>query len=163
MSLPRPLTKELATEAIQMVLPAFHTAAATGKFKRDSIYIVVMDPRKKPGEFTFDASILLEYGIGPEAENYKPVARAKARRAWETGLTGQTIQSLAPHLFDVGDTKWHGDAVYMELVVAASGIQGHFDELVSWWVLHAIIALCKDVTQNVLMTSEESFIRPSTE
>ncbi len=156
MTIQRPLTRDLVQQAVEMILPAFQAAAKKGIFKRDSIFIVVMDPRMTPNNSAFEESILLEYPVGEEGMNYKAVARGKARRAWETGVSGQVIQSIAPHLYDEGDNKWQGDAVYMGLIVAASGVQGEFDELVSWWVLQTIVALCKHYMLKTVMPSQET-------
>ncbi len=157
MGLQKPLDRALVQKAIQMVLPAFQAAAETGTFVGASLYVVVMDPRKRPGDYTFGASILGEFEIGPKAGEFKVYALAKARRGWETGKTGEEIRSLAPHLLDDDDTKYTGDAQHLGLVVAASGIQAYYDELVSWWLIHTIIALCKEATAQ-WDTSEDDMI-----
>jgi hypothetical protein len=135
------LTAGVARQAVEMVRPAIE-AFLSSEFAggRRSLHLVVL----KPGTM----SILHEETIGEGREGwrnpYDEVALAKARLCFRTGLAARTVQTDAPWLFEEGDTRFPGGVIENGLVVAASGLKDHFDEMFSWMVLSAIQALCRD-------------------
>ena len=55
----------------------------------------------------------------------------------------------APWLIQPGDTRYAGGVIENGLVVAASGLQDHFDEMISWLVLSTIQGLCRDEVSKI--------------
>ena len=77
-----------------------------------------------------------------------------------TGLPSRQVQQESPHLYRHGDTKWGGSVVRNGLIVAFSGVQAVFDEMIAGWMADAIIALCRnDMTKpDGIMASDSSFV-----
>lgn len=137
------LTKNLAEQAFDLVRPAIE-AFLSSKFAdgRRSLHLVML----KPGTM----SILHEESFGEGEDKWRnrhdEIALAKARLCFRTGMVARTVLTDAPWLFEEGDTRFPGGVIENGLVVAASGLKDHFDELFSWMVLSAIQALCRETT-----------------
>lgn len=135
------LTRELVSEAVEILRPtieAFLQSTRTGG--RPNLHLVVL----QPGEAVF----LYETSFGNNPRTWKhdfdDFARAKALICQRTGLVGRTVLNDAPWLLKKGDTRYVGGVIENGLVVAVSGVQDHFDEMISWLVLSTIQGLCRD-------------------
>lgn len=138
---------DAAREAIELALPSIRRAMqnpAAGD--SGCLHIVVMDPRRRPGEVAFEEAILYEYSINREAwdADYQRFARAKARISWRTGLDSQQVQTRRPHLLEAGDTLLWGSVCLAGIVVAVSGMQPWYDEALSGSIAWFLTAIVKD-------------------
>lgn len=153
------LTEELCRKALEIVRPTIETAMENGTVKRKQGYLVVLDPTK-PWEpkymgvgstaddpFYRDVVLFEEYWDDQRGFDapFGVVALQKAFASWKTGVSAQDIQQHAPYLYQYGWTKWGGSAVGEGgLVVAFSGVQFYYDQMISEMMLAAIKAVCLD-------------------
>lgn len=134
------LTRKLVEQAINIVRPSI--VALLGSeltHGRRNLHLVV--------GLSTSGSTLLEESFGNKDEwehPYAPIAIAKAGLCARTGMVARNVQKDAPWLYELGDTRYVGGVIENGLVVAASGLQDHFDEMISWMVLSAIQGLCRD-------------------
>lgn len=138
----------LARKAFTFVLPSIERLMDSDEFSRRQLHIVIVNPLVLPvnmDSYTWgETAILLEHSIGTEAEwerDFRAIARSKARLSWLHQMPSQLIQQRAPYLASESDTTYFGSAVRDGLVVAASGVQPHYDQMVSEWVLEALRAV----------------------
>lgn len=130
---------QIIADAVKLVKPTItHLLRSDLTAGRRSLHIVV----------GFQGSVLYQESFGrPESEWEYPfdkIARAKTRMCMRTSMVGRTLLRDAPWLIMDDDTRYPGGVVENGLVVAASGIQDHFDEMISWMVLKTIQGLCRD-------------------
>ncbi|MBI2195854.1 MAG: hypothetical protein HYU48_02310 [Candidatus Levybacteria bacterium] len=135
------LTVELAKQAIDLVRPAISAVLGSGLTGgRPNLHLVILNPGTD--------RILHEESFGEEKRSWEypfdEYARAKALLCQRTGIVGRTVQRDAPWLYEELDTRYVGGVIENGLVIAASGVQDHFDEMISWWILSAIQGLCRD-------------------
>ena len=148
------MRKELAREAVELVLPAIFRLLEHYA-KRKHLCIVVMDPGIKPWEGSFEKAVLYQHRIGNPAEwehDYQDIARSKAQQAWRNGQANIITQMLGPANLKTCDTVYWGSFEYQGVIVAASGIQPWFDMLVSAWVAVAI----QQIAQNRIQIFKET-------
>lgn len=157
------LTPDVAKRAIDMIWPSVSELIDDHTFKRSDLHIVIA---RRTGfaydEEAFQADILHRYDIGDRDKWEAPfdeIAYRKCFQSWRSGLSTHEIQTQAPHLLEVGDTVYFGSVVSDGIVVACSGIQPYFDEMISSWVLAAIKALCKQGREELEKTHAQGFIR----
>ena len=81
--------------------------------------------------------------------------------SWRHGMSTHEIQTLAPHMLVTGDTVYYGSVISNGIVVACSGVQPYFDEMISAWVLAACKALCIE-GREALEATQNGFISSST-
>jgi hypothetical protein len=150
----------VARKAVQFVLPSIETLMASLEFSRKNLHIVIVDPLVLPVNIDSNTwaerAILYEHPIGIEAEwqrDFRAIARSKARLSWLHQMPSQLIQARAPYLVGDADTTYFGSAVRDGLVVAASGVQPHYDQMVSEWVLEALRALA--INERAVMKAEQ--------
>lgn len=142
------LTPDVAERAVAMVLPGVLALMVDGTFRQKDLHIVVARPGVSPPleQAQWDTrGILYEHSIGDTdawTKPYAQIARSKCYLSWKHGLPTHVIQTRMPWLLEPGDTVFYGSAVSDGLVVAASGVQAWFDQMVSEWVLAAIRAQC---------------------
>lgn len=142
------LRKEIAWLAVQYTFPAVQRLIETKVLKRSDLHIVVASPlipENIKEDFWYEKGILYEYSIGdPEKWEFpfKKIARSKCYLSWRYQMPTQVIQARAPHLLGSDSTLYYGSAVSDGLVVACSGVQPYFDQMISSWVLEACRALC---------------------
>lgn len=147
------LTTNLAREAVGLVRPVIANllgSELTGG--RSNLHIVILDP--ETGDPIYEKS------FGDRSTwciPYDSIARSEAQIAYRTQMVVRTVRGDAPWLYESGDTRYVGGAVENQLVVAASGLQDHFDEMISWMVLSAIQALCRDYIAKVSSTELDYF------
>lgn len=149
------LTKDLCKKALQVVEPAILAASEQGIIKRDHGCLVVLNPtrpfsaktRYDRPEFEFEDDLILfekEFGNYRKWEHqYHAIAVSKAFISWKTGLSSRQVQLEAPYLYSDGMTKFGGSAVGEGgLVVAFSGVEEWFDQMISEMMLAAIKGVC---------------------
>ena len=149
------IDREICQRAWSIVLPSVWAARDDGVTNKHAGTIIVLDP--STGEVLFQARVTMDH---PEAEKYDEIALAKADLSWRNKRPSREIQQAAPHLYVAGDTKWGGSVVRDGLVVAFSGVQAVFDEMIAGWVADAIIAICRDAMTKAdgVMASDSSYI-----
>lgn len=127
------INRDTAEKAVQLSLPMIHEAMKLKEVGESGfLYIVVMDPLRRPENSSFEEAILYEHSVGDREKwdaDYAGFARAKARVAWRTGLDSHLVQELRPHLLAAGDTVLWGSAVVDGIVVGVSGANPWFDEV----------------------------------
>lgn len=141
------IDRHAAEKAIGMAMPLI-TEAMTRKEVGESgfLYIVVMDPLRKPGQSSFEEAILYEHAVGDRSKwdaDYAGFAHAKARVAWRTGMDSHVVQELYPHLLESGDTVLWGTAVVDGIVVGVSGANPWYDEAFAGTVAMCLRAIGK--------------------
>ncbi len=131
------LSHEICQQAWELVLPAIRNAAETGVTNKLAGTIVVLYPGTDVPVFTAQ--------IDPDQDQkYVEIASKKALLSARTGMPSSVIQQQCPHLYEIGDTKWGGSTVMPGgIVVAFSGVQAVFDEMIAEWVASAIRAICR--------------------
>ena len=141
--------KIIAESAIDLLAPSI-SKLLRERAKRTDLHIVVMDPTKKPWEVPFEQAILLEKSLSDKSRwdnPYDELARAKARQAWRDGSDNVRKHLLAPATLATGDIVHYGSFEFQGVIVAASGVEGWFDVLISGWVALAIQQLAQDYYQ----------------
>ena len=106
---------------------------------RSGFQLIVLNPRIQPWQVNGDVNraILLRrfFGTDDGKHDYAMIAISKARQTWKNGgLPNILIQITAPVLLDKGDTPYYGSFSCNGQIVAVSGLQPYFDQLVSMWV-----------------------------
>lgn len=173
------LNREICQQAWRIILPAVQKAAADGVTNKRAGTILVLNPavtaqdaleswrahqddEKLRSTFFTENAPLFKGHIGKEDDNfqYTWIAIAKAMVSVRTGLPSRQVQQEAPHLYFEGDTKLGGSVVRNGLVVAFSGIQAVFDEMIAGWMADTIIALCRNemTKPEGVMASDSSYI-----
>jgi hypothetical protein len=133
------LTKARAEQAIALAEPTIFQLMQT-LTNHKAMHIVILG---------VEGEILHEQSVGPNVEadqkrlvGSAAIARSKARIHFRTGRSAAEVQARRPHALLVGDTVWGGSASHEGIIVAASGIQGYFDESVSAMVSAILWGLC---------------------
>lgn len=134
------LTTEVCEAAVEIVRPSAQALVDLGYTgDRHDLYGVMHDPTitYAPGR-SIDEAILWEGVIVGDPLNgkddFRGIARGKARVSWRTGQSTRYVAEMAPHLFssdDGDDVKHPGSHVIDGRVAATSGFQNWFDEAVS--------------------------------
>ncbi len=125
----------------RVVLPGIMNAIEHDTFIRKHMHIVILDPAitHTPGITQLKLPILYEYSIGKEAwtQDYASFAEAKATLAWRTDRSSREVKT-SPHLFLENDFP-HSGAVNLDgIVVAVSGFEGYYDEMIAGMTALAI-------------------------
>ena len=139
---------DAARRAVDMALPLITQAMKHPQEVGDSgfLHIVVMDPARSPGDSRFDDAVLYEHSVGDRARwdaDYAAYARAKARLAWQHGMSTHALQALRPHVLRAGDTNLWGSAVLDGIVVGVSGALPFYDEAFAHVVAACLRAIAK--------------------
>ena len=139
---------DAARRAVEMALPLIAQAMTRPQEVGDSgfLHIVVMDPARSPVDSTFDDAVLYEHSVGDRARwdaDYAAYARAKARLAWQHGMSTHALQTLRPHVLRAGDTNLWGSAVLDGIVVGVSGALPFYDEAFAHVVAACLRAIAK--------------------
>ncbi|MCX6717546.1 MAG: hypothetical protein NTU76_02630 [Candidatus Taylorbacteria bacterium] len=151
--LPKFLTEEMAEEAIEMVWWMVLNHEPTHfKPKSKACHVVVLVPEQEtPDElnavgrylnYSVRPYSLFEYSFGnKESEwtaDYAEIARSKALKLWNGMNDGRT--DIMPHLMYSGDCPFWGGVKRDGIVVACSGVEAHFDRMISGMVADMLIA-----------------------
>ena len=89
--------------------------------------------------------LLYEQSFGTIADwehRYGIIARSKAIQLWTGRNDGRTDNQ--PHLLFPGDTPYWGGVKRNGIVVACSGVQPWFDQMISGMTIDAMVALAYD-------------------
>ncbi len=139
------LTEDIARRAVAIARPTIEEVLGSDLVDgRANLHLVVLDPD--------NGRAIYEESFGDKAtwqHPYDKIAQAKASLCWHNERVGRSIQNDAPWLYERGDTRYAGGVFENGLVVAASGLQDYFDEMISWMVVSAIQALCRDVIAKI--------------
>lgn len=141
--------KKLAERAYEIIKPSIEKLLKE-EAKREDMHIVVMNPTMKPWEATFEEAILLEISVTDRNkwENpYDEMALGKAKQAWRDGRSNVEKHLMSPATLKDGDVAFYGSFEYQGVIVAASGVEGWFDQLVSGWMALTIQQLAMDYYQ----------------
>ena len=141
--------KKIAEEAFEIIKPSV-VKLLKEKALREDMHIVVMNPTIKPWESTFEDAILVEFSLTDKGNWKNPFdtfALSKAKQAWRDGRDNVKKQLLSPATLKDGDVAFYGSFEYEGVIVAASGVEGWFDQLVSGWLALTIQQLCQDYIQ----------------
>ena len=152
--------------AFRMVFPTIKQAADMGIANKLAGSLIVLNPaipyepkyRNAIVDDTFGALVLWATDFGNEDEHdipkYERIASAKAYTSYLTGLPSHLVQQQYPSLYTPDMTKWGGSAVAgvgpMRLIVAFSGVQWNFDQMISEMMISAIQALCHEEMRAVM-------------
>lgn len=162
------ITEDICAKAWDMISPAVAKVNGMGITNKYAGTVVVFNPNADPrlpvnghnGHVLFEARIVNDEISVSDRSKYTTIAIAKAEVSFRTGLPSRQVQQESPHLYKDGDTKWGGSVVRNGLIVAFSGVQAVFDEMIAGWMADAIIALCRNemTKPDGVMASESSFI-----
>ena len=155
MSEPVYLTAARARQAIELATPSIVKMMETVA-SRKMLHLVVLG---------IDGKVLYEQTVGPDAAAdpqrtaaCTEIARSKAQIHFRTGRPAAEIQARRPHTLLVQDTIWGGSAAHEGIIVAASGVQGYFDESMSAMVAAILWGLCMDAQAAYMAKSDKSTI-----
>lgn len=162
------ISDRLCEDAWSLLYPTLREAADTGVTNKFAGCIVVLDPRATyRGQPTVEDVVLYTSSIHmPEPDDandkYVRIAMAKAYVTFKHRMPSAVVQQRYPYLYEDGDTKWGGSTITPGgLIVAFSGVQAHFDEMIAEMLASIITALCRDGMLNKdrgVMFQDTSFI-----
>lgn len=154
------LTREIALEAIGLVAPAIEAYFTTPAAARPALAVVVGVGVKNAGTGS-GGVFLAEYNFGEPAtweKRYDHFAKAKARICLRTGLNSDEAVRNEPYALEPGDITFRGGIVIgsgdIKIVVACSGLASRDDEMFSYMIAHAIIAILRRKVEAVTATEE---------
>jgi hypothetical protein len=158
----------ICRQAFYTIMPAIERAAKEGTTNKLKGVIVVLDPRLRPVMGTqteMQDAVLFTDSVDPtingEQQKYGEIALSKAFVTWRTGQPSCRIQQEFPYQYEAGMTKWGGSTVDRGgLIVAFSGVQAVFDEMIAEWMASAIRAICRwEMTgTDGVMSTDSSFV-----
>ncbi|MBI4175509.1 hypothetical protein HY523_02735 [Candidatus Berkelbacteria bacterium] len=143
------LTPERTQEAIQLIRPAINVAMERKVFKRKHLHVVILDPAVPYGS-EIHLPILCEEQWGDPRDwehDYQKIAHDKAFLSWKHRLSTEQLQLMAPYLCEGHDTLYWGSVCDEGIVVAASGLQQWFDQMVARIIAAACKALCREALE----------------
>lgn len=167
------LTVKTAQMAVELVKPTIERCMQEQPgiggpfFKRRQLAIVILNPtvlyspsmENHIGETV--APILHSECIGYEDKRENPyyqIALSKATISWRTGMPSREVALFAPHLLRKGDTPYYGGVVRDGLIVAASGVQSYFDEMVAGYVADTCIGLSHFMMHPIQEAKQVNFL-----
>ncbi len=152
------LTREVALEAIGLVAPAIEAYFRGPNATRRALAVVV---GVKNAGTSLGEVFLAEYNFGDLEtweERYDHFAKAKARICLRTGLNSDEAIRNEPYALEPGDITFRGGIVIgtgdVKIVVACSGLASRDDEMFSYMIAHAIIAILRRKVEAVTATEE---------
>ncbi len=131
------INSEICATAWAMVEPAIIRSAELEVTNQVSGNLVVLDPTAD--EF----SVLFTAHAGEPDERTLTFATNKARVVFRTRRDTSTLRNAVPHLYAPGDISFPGGIIREGLIVAYSGVQGEYDEMISEWFASAVRGLCR--------------------
>ncbi|WP_061960524.1 heme-binding protein [Demequina flava] len=131
------ITSDICAQAWDVITPSIERGYEQGLLNRFKGGVVVLDPADTSGPALFTAH------LGEDPESFVEWATAKAAVAARTGMDTSRMRDHSPHLYRAGDIKWPGGIAREGLVVAFSGVQGEYDEMIAEWLVSAIRAICR--------------------
>lgn len=145
--LPKFLTKEVVLAAMRAV---GKTAMDSYPLKREAFHTVLIAPAMEyeGGRYPnhpIQPVVLAELSHGIRrvwTRDYANIAQCKTLQLWHGRNDGGT--DAKPHLLMEGDTPYWGGVWREGLAAGCSGVQSHFDRMISGMVIDASVALAYD-------------------
>ena len=108
-------------------------------------------------------NVLAERSIGRDDEpdyedSCREIARSKARIHVREGMPSRAVHDRRAASLAVGDTVHGGSFAHEDVVVAASGVQGHFDETVSGMVAAILWGLIKQAQESFMASRGDEYM-----
>ena len=149
---PEYLTPKLAADVVNMVLMGtMMSNLGKRQMSRQMGHVIILVPSMDipEGEHTLDWSyapirphVLYEYSLGDKDQweyNFDEIARGKALQLWQgRNVDGQTDSNA--HLLFPNETRYWGGVKRHGLVVAFSGVQPWFDQMIAGMVADGLKA-----------------------
>lgn len=166
------INAEICRRAFTMVGASIADSADMDILSKSAGTLVVVSPHLRPvtGSLEeFNQAVLFTACVNeghPDREKYDEIAWSKAYISWLYGITSSQVQTDHPYLYQEGMTKYGGSTVLPgRLVIAFSGVQACFDEMISEWMGSAIKGLCRhEMTRDHgVMKSGDPFLRSTIE
>lgn len=155
------MTRELVEQAVEVVEFSIRRTMRAGIANRHDLHIVVMNPAVQySSDSQFEDAIYYEHSIGDPSKwpyPFDEIARGKAALSWRTGMPSHHVQQFASHLYLDGDVRHGGSTILDGIVVACSGVQGHFDRMFAEWIASAIRGMSVDRMRTYEATDPPSF------
>lgn len=140
-----------ARQAIEFATPLLEAGLADPNVVGSGfLYIVIMNPGRRPGQVAFEEAILHEHSFGERRRwdaDYAAFARAKARSSWLSGMDSYRLQQLSPHLLCDGDSLLAGGVWLDGIVVGVSGAFPCYDEVYASTIAAFLRALAREARQ----------------
>ncbi|WP_084104439.1 hypothetical protein [Demequina sp. NBRC 110056] len=133
------VTEETCEIAWSMILPAIEKAYADGLTNGLRGTIIVLDP----AEPEVDNPVFVAH-VGEPDSAFLTNVEGKVKVTIRTGLDSSRVRQDFPHLYRAGDIKYPGAINREGLIVAFSGVQGDFDEMICEWMVAALRAIGRD-------------------
>ena len=147
------ITKEMLETAWEVTREALETLHRNGFANNNNGHIVVLSP--------IDGTVIFEESINDDTpKKYLDFAYAKSQVSWREGKPSRVVQQEATFLYQDGDVKFGGSSVRDGFVVAFSGVQSVYDEMLSEVFISAIVAMCRDemTKPDGILADESSWI-----
>lgn len=154
------ISKEICEQAWNdVVAPTIRHMASVDLINKCDGFIVVVDPRASE-DLSWDDRELFHASVNSVTTiKYAAIARDKAKLTASTGLSSSIIQTQAPHLYLDGDTKWGGSTIDdFGMIVAFSGVEAEFDEMIAEMMASAIRAICRNRMKSIMANQDISYI-----
>ncbi len=129
----------ICAQAWDIIVPAIEKAAQVEVTNGLRGTIMVIDPNSSTHDVLFVAH------VGDEDPEFLQNVKGKVAVTLRTGLDSARVRQDFPHLYKEGDIKYPGAIIRDGLVVAFSGVQGEFDEMICEWMVSAIRAISRDL------------------
>ncbi len=149
--LPKYLTAEIAAEAVAHALSlAFHSTLSPKMKRLNQCHVVVLVPAMVEAGYSWpnyqiQPHALFERSVGDKTQwehEYDHITRCKALQLWHDRNDDRT--AIIPHLLFPGDTPFWGGVKHRGFVVVCSGVQAHFDKMISGVSSDIMVALAHD-------------------
>jgi len=153
----RYFNREMAQQALQMMIPSITAALVGPSANRSEGYIRVSALQEDGNWETF-----LTHDFGNRTGwqyDYEKYATSKAMITQRTGKPSREVHGVYPELVEDGDTSYFGSVTSPggTIVVAFSGVQSYFDVMFAEWVLAACLGLIQHELERCKTVGEEDF------
>ena len=133
------VTEESCAMAWSVIEPAIERSRGVGLITGLRGTIMVLDPANPD-----PAAPLFVGHVGEPNAEYLRNVEGKVAVTIRTGLDSSRVRQDFPHLYREGDIKYPGAIIREGLIVAFSGVQGDFDEMICEWMVAALRAIARD-------------------
>ncbi len=133
------ITEEMCAQAWSVIEPAIASAHQIGLTNGFRGTLMVLDPADPdPARPLFVA-----HAGDPDPEYLRNV-EGKVAVTIRTGMDSSRVRQDFPHLYREGDIKYPGAIIREGLVVAFSGVQGQYDEMICEWMVSTLRGIARD-------------------
>lgn len=132
------LNQEICARAWAVIEPAVLKAAEMAVTDGARGTLIVLHPAIKDGTIMFTAH------VGDPNSEYLANAKGKVAVTLRTGMDSSRVRQDFPYLYRAGDIKYPGAIIREGLIVAFSGVQGEFDEMICEWMVAALRGICRN-------------------